>query len=88
MPASGSRNAIYFATDSTKNKILPDQEKLTQGFVCMPEEFQATIKPRSQARAEPVKREWREAEKQCLNSQTKQWLEQPQLEVDKARVGI
>ena len=63
--------------DSSGNKILPDQEKLTQGFVCMPEEFQAKITPRSQARAELVRREWHEAEKQCLDSETKQWLTRP-----------
>ena len=61
----------------TKKTLLPDQEKLTQGFVCMPEEFQASIKPRSQARAELVRKEWQEAEKQCLDEKTKQWLRQP-----------
>lgn len=65
------------AVDSSGNKILPDQEKLTQGFVCMPEEFPATIVPRSQAKAESIRREWDEAEKQCLHLQTKQWLNQP-----------
>jgi cytochrome P450 len=65
--------------DSAGNKILPDQEKLTQGFVCMPEEFQADITPRSQARAELVRREWHDAEKQYLDSQTKQWLKRPQV---------
>jgi hypothetical protein len=63
--------------DSAMNKILPDQEKLTQGFVCMPEEFRAKITPRSQTRAELVRREWHEAEKQYLDMQTKQWLEYP-----------
>jgi hypothetical protein len=63
--------------DSAMNKILPDQEKLTQGFVCMPEEFRAKITPRSQTRAELVRREWHEAEKQYLDTQTKQWLEHP-----------
>lgn len=63
--------------DSAMKKILPDQEKLTQGFVCMPEEFRAKITPRSQTRAELVRREWHEAEKQFLDMQTKQWLETP-----------
>jgi hypothetical protein len=63
--------------DSAMNKILPDQEKLTQGFVCMPEEFRAKITPRSQTRAELVRRVWHEAEKQYLDMQTKQWLEYP-----------
>ena len=72
-----SRILWAFNVKPTKDSALPDQEKLTQGFVCMPEEFQATITPRSQARAELVKREWFEAEKQCLDPQTKQWLSQP-----------
>jgi cytochrome P450 len=63
--------------DAAGNEILPDQEKLTQGFVCMPEEFQVKITPRSQARAEVVRREWKEAEKGNLDGQTKQWLEPP-----------
>jgi len=63
--------------DSGGKKIIPDQEKLTQGFVCMPEEFQAKITPRSQAKAELIRREWHEAEERCLNPQTKQWLEIP-----------
>ena len=63
--------------DSAGKKIIPDQEKLTQGFVCMPEEFQAKITPRSQAKAELIRREWHEAEERCLNPQTKQWLEIP-----------
>lgn len=62
---------------ATGQKLLPDQEKLTQGFVCMPEEYQASIKPRSQAKAELVKKEWHEAETQCLDRRTKQWLRKP-----------
>ncbi|KAI1616307.1 cytochrome P450 [Exophiala viscosa] len=58
-------------------KILPDQERLTQGFVCMPEEFQAKITPRSLARAELVRQEWHDAEKECLDPDTKQWLQRP-----------
>ncbi|KAK4891223.1 hypothetical protein LTR27_010160 [Elasticomyces elasticus] len=62
------------ATDSEGKTIIPDQDKLTQGFVCMPEEFPAKITPRSPARAEVVEREWRVAEGESLNSDTKQWL--------------
>jgi cytochrome P450 len=64
--------------DAAGRQILPDQEKLTQGFVCMPEEFQAGIKPRSPARAALVRKEWHDAEKQCLNPETKQWLRRPE----------
>ncbi|KIW99740.1 uncharacterized protein Z518_11153 [Rhinocladiella mackenziei CBS 650.93] len=65
--------------DEKGNKFLPDQEKLTQGFVCMPEEFQAKITPRSPDRAALVRREWYEAEKEYLDAQTKQWLSQPHI---------
>lgn len=57
--------------------ILPDPDKLTQGFVCMPEEFPAKITPRSQAKADLVTREWHEAEKECLDPVTKQWRISP-----------
>ncbi|KAJ5141216.1 hypothetical protein N7526_002211 [Penicillium atrosanguineum] len=56
--------------------ILPDPDRLTQGFVCMPEEFPASIIPRSQARADMVVREWKKAE-ELLDPETKQWLQPP-----------
>ncbi|KAK5702405.1 hypothetical protein LTR17_022332 [Elasticomyces elasticus] len=62
------------ATDEDGKPVVPDQDKLTQGFVCMPEEFPAKIIPRSSARAEVVKREWRVAERALLDAETKQWL--------------
>lgn len=65
------------AEDDKGNPILADQEKLTQGFVCMPMEFPAKITPRSQKRAEIVRREWRDAEKDLLDCDTKQWLSSP-----------
>ena len=54
--------------------IIPDQEKLTQGFVCMPVEYPASITSRSRKRAEVVEREWKVAEKESLDPETKQWL--------------
>ncbi|CAG7969918.1 unnamed protein product [Penicillium salamii] len=59
------------------NPILPDPDRLTQGFVCMPEEFPARITPRSTQRADMVTREWREAEKTCLDLKTRQWVQSP-----------
>ncbi|KAH7133926.1 cytochrome P450 [Dactylonectria macrodidyma] len=53
--------------------ILPDPDKLTQGFVCMPEEFPARFVPRSKEREAMIIQEWREAEKECLDPETKQW---------------
>ncbi|KAI1608242.1 cytochrome P450 [Exophiala viscosa] len=56
----------------TKQPLLPDQDKYTQGVVCMPESFQATIKARSPERANRIVMEWTEAQKQLDdNSQWK-----------------
>ncbi|KAF9894534.1 hypothetical protein FE257_006419 [Aspergillus nanangensis] len=60
--------------DQHGQPILPDPDRLTQGFVCMPEEFGARITPRSKERADMVVCEWEEAEKECLDPVTKQWL--------------
>lgn len=61
------------ALDALGKPIIPDQEKLTQGFVCMPETFPATITPRSKERADIVRQQWRTAEEECLDPQSKQW---------------
>ncbi|GAB7348630.1 hypothetical protein MBLNU459_g7004t1 [Dothideomycetes sp. NU459] len=58
--------------------ILPDPARLTQGFVCMPEEFAARITPRSEERAGLVEREWEEAERTLLDPVTKQWTRTPE----------
>ncbi|KAL4985308.1 cytochrome P450 [Aspergillus falconensis] len=57
--------------DANGKEIVPYQERLTQGFVCMPEEFPANITPRDEKRAEMVRNECREAEME-LDPQTKQ----------------
>jgi hypothetical protein len=63
--------------DEQGNKILPDPDKLTQGFVCMPMEFPVSIKPRSKERAEKVAEEWEDAQRECLDPETKQWRQAP-----------
>ncbi|KAH8807119.1 putative cytochrome P450 oxidoreductase [Xylogone sp. PMI_703] len=63
---------ITSTTDTTGKQLLPDQDHLTQGFVCMPEPFKCRIVARSAARARIIEEEWEEAQKQ-LNSTTKQW---------------
>lgn len=63
--------------DEHGNSKLPDQERLTQGFVCMPEPFSARFVPRSAERANVVRKEWREAEAELLHPETKQWLSSP-----------
>ncbi|KAM0552436.1 hypothetical protein ACHAPJ_007997 [Fusarium lateritium] len=59
--------------DQNDKPILPDPDKLTQGFVCMPEEFPARIVPRSKDKEAKVIQYWKEAEEQVLDPETKQW---------------
>ncbi|GKU16349.1 unnamed protein product [Fusarium langsethiae] len=59
--------------DDMGRPILPDPDKLTQGFVCMPEEFRAKIVPRSMEKRSLVVESWRNAEKELLDPETKQW---------------
>lgn len=63
---------IVPAKDEKGNDILPDPSKLTQGFICMPEPFQATIKPRSARRAELIRKSWEDAQKK-LDPSSGQW---------------
>lgn len=65
------------ALDKNGKPIIPDHNKLTQGFVCMPEPFPAKFTPRTQAKADRVTKEWKEAEKECLDPVTKQWRYSP-----------
>ncbi|KAJ0423302.1 cytochrome P450 [Aspergillus carlsbadensis] len=74
------------ARDANGEEIIPDMDRLTQGFVCMPEEFPARITPRSKGRAEMVRREWEAAEKENLDPVTKQWVVSP-VEREKALRG-
>jgi cytochrome P450 len=62
--------------DAQGNPIMPDPEKLTQGFVCMPEPFVCDIKPRSVERAKMVEKEWEEA-RQLLDADM-QWKNIPE----------
>ncbi|KAJ5192743.1 hypothetical protein N7449_008885 [Penicillium cf. viridicatum] len=64
-------------TDTAGTPILPDPDRLTQGFVCMPEEFPVKITPRSQERADLVMSEWKEAEKECLDPKIRPWMQSP-----------
>ncbi|KAK5652310.1 hypothetical protein OQA88_10660 [Cercophora sp. LCS_1] len=65
------------AKDAQGKDIIPDQEKLTQGFVCMPEEFPASITPRDEKRKQMIIDEWKAAETECLDPVTKQWKSSP-----------
>ncbi|CAI4218398.1 unnamed protein product [Parascedosporium putredinis] len=63
--------------DANGKPIIPDHNKLTQGFVCMPEPFEAKITPRSKERAATVEKEWTSAQEECLDPKTKQWRVSP-----------
>jgi cytochrome P450 len=62
--------------DANGHPILPDPEKYTQGFVCMPEPFVADITPISVERAAIVEREWEEGKK--LLGDEMQWKNIPE----------
>lgn len=59
------------ALDADGKDIIPDQEKLTQGFVCMPEGFPATITPRTEKKRQMIVDDWKVAE-DSLDPVTKQ----------------
>lgn len=63
------------ALDAAGKPIIPDPGRLTQGFICMPEEFPAKITPRSEARKQKIIQEYEEAVAACLDPVTKQWRE-------------
>ena len=63
--------------DAQGKDILPDPERYTQGFVCMPEEFVVDIKPVSERRRKMMEQEWEEAKK-LLDRKTWQWKDIPE----------
>ena len=58
--------------DADGNDVIPDPSKLTQGFICMPEPYQATFRPRSAERAALVRKFWEEAQVD-LDPDSKEW---------------
>ena len=63
---------ILPAKDESGNDVIPDGSKLSQGFVCMPEPYQATIRPRSAEKAALIRKFWNEAQKD-LDLDSEQW---------------
>ncbi|KAJ9202740.1 hypothetical protein DTO166G4_7308 [Paecilomyces variotii] len=63
--------------DEQGNFILPDQDRMTQGFVAMPEEYQCRIIPRSEKQALLVQKEWEDIQ-ELLDPTTKQWKAIPE----------
>ncbi|CAD0083894.1 unnamed protein product [Aureobasidium vineae] len=62
---------------ATGKAILPDPDRLTQGIMAMPEEFEVSITPRDKSRADLIEKEWQEAE-ELLDPITKQWKRTPE----------
>jgi hypothetical protein len=65
-----------FAEDDAGNKIVPDQEKLTEGLLVLPEKFPVTIVPRSEHKATRVKEEWAKIDDKL--DQNGQWKNIPE----------
>jgi cytochrome P450 len=63
---------IVQAKDEEGRDIVPDPSKVTQGFVCMPEPYKATIRPRSAEKAALIRKYWEEAQAD-LDPVTKEW---------------
>jgi len=49
-----------------------DPDKLTQGFVCMPDTFECDIKPRDANRARLIRDDWQKAKKEYIDPATQQ----------------
>ncbi|KAJ4387826.1 hypothetical protein N0V93_008429 [Gnomoniopsis smithogilvyi] len=64
------------ALDDDGREVVPDPERLTQGFILHPEPFPASITPRSEKHAVLLRKDW-EACQQLLD-QRKQWIHLPE----------
>jgi len=62
--------------DSSGKDILPDPEDLIVGITAIPAPYMADIRPRSEKKAEIIRRDWDDAKK-LLDSVTMQWKEIP-----------
>ncbi|KAF2186414.1 putative cytochrome P450 [Zopfia rhizophila CBS 207.26] len=64
--------------DEDGNEIVPDPNKVTQGFVAAPVPFKAIITPRDEKRAVMVCQEWENAISEQLDRETMQWRNIPE----------
>jgi hypothetical protein len=62
---------------ATGEAILPDPDRLTQGIMAVPEEFEVKIISRDRSRADLIEKEWQEVE-QLLDPIIKQWSRTPE----------
>jgi hypothetical protein len=60
------------AKGSDGQDTMPDPSRLTQGFVCRPDDYLASITPRSTKKAQTVHETWTEAQKD-LDPDSRQW---------------
>lgn len=64
------------AKDNAGNDILPDPSNLTDGVLVRPEDFPVVITPRSEEKAEAVRREWARVEEKL--DRKGQWRKVPE----------
>lgn len=69
----GFRMEVALGADG--QPVVPDPSKLIPGMLVQPEPFPAAINPRTQARADTIRKEWAEAEE--LLDAEEQWREIP-----------
>jgi hypothetical protein len=64
------------ALDVNGNPITPDADDLVGGLTVQPADFEARIIPRTKAKADIIKNEWKHCEDVVLDG-TKQWIQVP-----------
>ncbi|KAL4906002.1 hypothetical protein BDW74DRAFT_15372 [Aspergillus multicolor] len=64
--------------DAQGKPVTPDIDDLVGGIAVQPAPFEAVIEPRSAAKAEILRREWKECEEMLLDKETHQWKEVPE----------
>jgi hypothetical protein len=64
--------------DANGQAVTPDTEELIGGLTVTPADFKAIITPRSKAKAEIIRKEWRHCEEVLLDPETKQWKKVPE----------
>lgn len=64
------------AEDEEGKRMVPDQEKLTEGLLVLPQKFLAKIVPRSEEKAKQVKEEWTKVESKL--NENGQWKSIPE----------
>jgi hypothetical protein len=66
------------ALDANGNPITPDVDDLVGGLTVQPADFEAKVIPRSKAKADIIRKEWKHCEDVVLDEETKQWVKVPE----------